>query len=77
MHLKLYCLWLGSAMALPATTAHADLTTLPLEALLSSEVISASRFPQQAREALSAVSIISACEIREHGWHWPASAAFR
>ncbi|MDP2431730.1 MAG: TonB-dependent receptor [Pseudomonadota bacterium] len=74
MHLKLYCLWLGSAMVLPATTAHADLTALPLEALLSSEVISASRFPQQAREAPSAVSVISAREIREHGWRTLAEA---
>ncbi|MBU1665625.1 MAG: hypothetical protein KKG92_09510 [Gammaproteobacteria bacterium] len=77
MHLKLYFLWLGGVVFLPAASAHADLTTLPLEALLSSEVIFPSRFPQQAREAPSAVSIISARAIREHGWHWPACAAFR
>jgi len=74
MNLKLYCLWLGSAALLSATSTRADLTTLPLEALLSSEVIAASRFPQQAREAPSAVSIITAREIREHGWHTLAEA---
>ncbi|MDD5388353.1 MAG: TonB-dependent receptor [Gallionellaceae bacterium] len=74
MHLKLYCLWLVGVAFLASTFAHADLTALPLEALLSSEVISASRFPQQAREAPSAVSIITAREIREHGWRSLAEA---
>lgn len=74
MHLKLYCLWLGGMALLSAASAHADLTTMPLEALLSSEVISASRFPQQAREAPSAVSSIGAREIAEHGWRNLAEA---
>ncbi|MDP2833391.1 MAG: TonB-dependent receptor [Pseudomonadota bacterium] len=74
MNLKLYCLGLGCVALLSMAPAYADLTTLPLEALLSSEVIAASRFPQQAREAPSAVSIISAREIREHGWRTLAEA---
>jgi len=74
MHLKLYCLGLVSMVLLSMAPARADLTTLPLEALLSSEVIAASRFPQQAREAPSAVSIITAREIREHGWRSLAEA---
>lgn len=74
MHLKLYYLWLGGAALLAPASVHADLTALPLEALLSSEVISASRFPQQAREAPSAVSIITAREIRAHGWRSLAEA---
>lgn len=74
MHLKFYCLWLGGAALLASPLAHADLTALPLEALLSSEVISASRFSQQAREAPSAVSVIGAREIREHGWRTLAEA---
>lgn len=49
---------------LSAASAHADLAAMPLGALLSSEVISAPRFP---REAPSAVSGISAREIGEHG----------
>jgi iron complex outermembrane receptor protein len=48
--------------------ARADLTAMPLEALLSSEIITASRFPQQAREAPAAVTVISARDIQEHGW---------
>lgn len=74
MHLKLYYLCLGGMALLSAVSAHADLTAMPLEALLSSQVISASRFSQQAREAPSAVSIISAREIGEHGWRTLAEA---
>lgn len=70
---KAWCLG-GVALFGVALTAHADLTTLSLEDLLSSEVISASRFPQQAREAPSAVSVITAREIREHGWRTLAEA---
>ncbi len=68
MHLKSYILWAIGMAILAAAPARADLTALPLEALLSSEVIAASRFPQQAREAPSAVSILTARAIREHGW---------
>lgn len=74
MHLKSYLFLISSAGFALAQPARADLTDLPLEALLSSEVVSASRFPQQAREAPSAVSVISAREIRSHGWRTLAEA---
>lgn len=61
-------------LTLLAASARADLTDLPLEALLSSEVVAASRFPQQVREAPSAVSVIRAEEIRAHGWRTLAQA---
>jgi iron complex outermembrane receptor protein len=60
---------LAGALCLAWTgAARADLTALPLEDLLASEIIAASKFPQQAREAPSAVTVIGAREIREHGW---------
>lgn len=46
----------------------ADLASLPLEQLLQMEVSSASRFDQQAGQAPSAVQVITAEQIRLHGW---------
>lgn len=51
-----------------ATAASPDLTDLPLEDLLRIEITSASKFSQAPREAPSAVQVISAEEIRRHGW---------
>ncbi|MDC8759978.1 TonB-dependent receptor plug domain-containing protein [Janthinobacterium fluminis] len=45
-----------------------DLTTLPIEQLLSMEVYSASKFLQPASQAPSTVSVISAADIRDFGW---------
>lgn len=55
----------GTACA--ADTA-GDLTTLPLEQLLAMEVYSASKFKQDARDAPALVTVISAADIRRHGW---------
>ncbi|WP_454831927.1 TonB-dependent receptor plug domain-containing protein [Pseudoxanthomonas wuyuanensis] len=46
----------------------ADLASLSLEQLLDLEVVTASRFDQKANRAPAAVQIISAEEIRAHGW---------
>ena len=45
-----------------------DLTALPFEQLLAMEVYSASKFVQQASQAPSTVSVISASDIRTFGW---------
>lgn len=60
--------------AWPAETTVADLTALPLEDLLDIEVSSASRFPQKASEAPSAVRVVTAAEIRAQGWRTLADA---
>lgn len=51
-----------------ALAASPDLTTLPLEELLETEVISATHFAQQIVDAPSAVSIITADEIHRFGY---------
>jgi len=45
-----------------------DLTALPFEQLLAMEVYSASKFVQKASQAPSTVTVISAADIRSHGW---------
>lgn len=50
------------------TGPNADLASLSLEQLLQVEVSSASRFDQQASQAPSAVQVITAEQIRLHGW---------
>jgi outer membrane receptor for ferrienterochelin and colicin len=45
-----------------------DLTTLPLEELLGMQVMGASRYAQQTRDAPSAVTIITAEDIRNFGY---------
>lgn len=46
----------------------ADLASLSLEQLLDLEVVTASRFDQKIDHAPSAVQVISAQDIRTHGW---------
>ncbi|WP_368562277.1 TonB-dependent receptor plug domain-containing protein [Pseudoxanthomonas sp. UTMC 1351] len=46
----------------------ADLASLSLEQLLDMEVVTASRFDQKVDHAPSAVQVISAQDIRAHGW---------
>ena len=58
---------LRPAAAEPAAAAQ-DLTALPFEQLLAMEVYSASKFVQQASQAPSTVSVISAGDIRTFGW---------
>ena len=58
---------LAMSFSLPAGAANADLTALPLEQLLSLEVISASKFNQKVSEAPATVTVITAEEIRTYG----------
>ncbi|OGI48038.1 MAG: hypothetical protein A2151_05260 [Candidatus Muproteobacteria bacterium RBG_16_65_34] len=54
-------------VATAAQAAPADLTELSLEQLLGLEVVSASRFPQKRSEAPSAVTVITAADIKTYG----------
>lgn len=58
-----------------AAEAPRDLTALPLEQLLTMEVFSASRFVQNASDAPSMVTVISAADIRTYGWRTLADVA--
>ena len=51
-----------------AKPARSDFTDLPLENLMNIEVQSASRFKQTIGEAPSAVSVVSAADIKTFGW---------
>ncbi|WP_151636535.1 TonB-dependent receptor plug domain-containing protein [Noviherbaspirillum aerium] len=69
-HSRTYIL---AALALVCANTHAsepasDLAALPIEQLLSMEVSSASKFVQKVSEAPSAVSIITAADIKAFGW---------
>ncbi|WP_083940953.1 TonB-dependent receptor plug domain-containing protein [Pseudoduganella violaceinigra] len=57
-----------------ACAQDADLTTLPLEQLMSMEVYSASRFNQNAIQAPSNVTILTSDDIRAYGWRTLADA---
>ncbi|MDR6990391.1 TonB-dependent receptor [Luteimonas sp. 3794] len=68
-----------AALALASPWASADpgpqdLTGLPLEQLLDMDVRTASRFDQKASQAPSAVRVITADDIRRHGWRTLAQA---
>lgn len=71
-HLLRYLLCGGLAglgpHAAAGTPEPSDLTTLPFEQLLDLEVITASRIPQKLSEAPSAVSVITAEDMRRHGY---------
>lgn len=45
-----------------------DLTEVPLEQLLAMDVYSASHYLQKASDAPASVTVISALDIRDHGW---------
>lgn len=55
----------GPALATPAGAD--DLTELPLERLLDTEVVSATRFARHVTDAASAVSVLTAEDIRIYG----------
>jgi iron complex outermembrane receptor protein len=57
----------GLLIGSTAVAATRDLTTLPIEQLLTLEVYSASKFPQKISEAPSAVTIITAADIKAYG----------
>jgi outer membrane receptor protein involved in Fe transport len=67
---------LSTSLALPALAAVAqrDLIDLSLEELLRVEVTSASKYSQAAREAPSAVQVITSEDIRRYGWRTLAEA---
>jgi outer membrane receptor protein involved in Fe transport len=51
------------------TSAHADdLTALPLDQLLTVEIVTASKFPQKVSEAPSSVSVVTADDIKAFGY---------
>jgi len=58
----------------PAPATPDDIAALPLERLLDLEIYSASRFPQKASAAPSQARVITAAEIRAHGWRTLAEA---
>lgn len=66
--LLMQALFIGAASNAFARQEAADLASLPLEQLLDLEVVTASRFDQKANRAPSAVQVITAEEIRAHGW---------
>ncbi|APV51529.1 hypothetical protein BWI17_18640 [Betaproteobacteria bacterium GR16-43] len=65
---------LAFAQAAIPVRAEADLTRLPLERLLELRVIAASSYEQSASEAPSAVSVITADDIRRKGYRTLAQA---
>jgi outer membrane receptor protein involved in Fe transport len=64
---------LACPSALAATAP--DLTSLPLEQLLTIEVYSASKYVQDGAAAPALVTVISAAEIRAYGWRTLADIA--
>ncbi|MDR7191906.1 TonB-dependent receptor plug domain-containing protein [Luteimonas terrae] len=73
IHLCLALLAMASTCA-SAQPGAQDLTALPLEQLLDMDVRTASRFDQKASRAPSAVRVITADDIRRHGWRTLAQA---
>lgn len=57
-----------TALSFPASADEPSLIDLPLESLLTMQVSSASKFSQSISEAPSAVQVITAGDIRQHGW---------
>jgi len=77
------CAWLALALLIAPAAALADdrppaapddIAALPLERLLDLEIYSASRFPQKASAAPSSARVVTAAEIRAHGWRTLAEA---
>jgi outer membrane receptor protein involved in Fe transport len=64
----LLALTAGSGVASAAGGYTVDLVQLPIEQLLNLEVYSASKFAQKVSEAPSAVSVVTADEIKAYGW---------
>lgn len=70
----LAALFAGACRSEAAPASARDLTALPLEQLMALEVVSASRFPQKVSHAPSAVTIITAEDIRAYGYRSLADA---
>jgi outer membrane receptor protein involved in Fe transport len=69
---------LGAVCLMPlllhAAGPQPDLTALPLEQLMSLEVVTASRFPQRVSEAPGTVTVITSDDIRVYGYRTLADA---
>lgn len=65
-------LFLSTALCLVSLSVYAetvpDLADLPIESLLNMEVYSASKFPQKKSEAPTAVTVITAQDIKDYGY---------
>lgn len=70
-----FALALGLPVHGVVRAAPQDLTTVPLEQLLTMEVFSASKFKQNASDAPAVVTVISAADIRAYGWRTLADVA--
>lgn len=68
------CALMAACAGAAAREHRGDLTALPLEQLMTLEVVSASRFPQKVSEAPSAVTVITADDIRTYGYRTLADA---
>jgi outer membrane receptor protein involved in Fe transport len=62
------------ATKIAAAADSTKLTDLPIEELLTLEIYSASKFVQKASEAPSAVSVVTAADIKTYGWRTLADA---
>lgn len=66
------CIAFVAATLFPLDIAHAadevDLSGLPIEQLMTLEVFTASKFTQKLSDAPSAVSIVTAADIKAFGW---------
>lgn len=58
----------GVVCIIGASARADDLTTLPLDQLLTVEIVTASKFPQKVSEAPSSVSVVTADDIRAFGY---------
>jgi len=63
-----YCLLVCVSLISASAMAETDLTEIPLEDLLNTEVVTASKIAQQVSDAPSAVSIVTAKDIRAYGY---------
>ena len=59
---------IGSAQAAASDSGTFDVTQLPIEQLVATEYIPASRLARQISDAPSAVSIVTAQDIRDYGY---------
>ena len=71
---RLACACAGGLLATAAHAQAPDLSRLSLEDLLDVDIVTASRFQQRVADAPSVVQVITAEDIRAHGWRTLAEA---